>query len=816
MTPLAKRLPREFKNNLGRYVGILALMVVAIAFVSGFLVASSSILRIESTVYDDYQVEDGRFAVNFEASERALEAVAEEGVTVYGNFSFDVPLTGAGEADCTVRVYQNRDQVDRAAYVEGRAPQADDEIALDRVFCANNDVQVGDAVQVAGADYTVCGIMTLSDYQALFEHNTDFVFNALTFSVAQVTPGAFASFEDAGLSETFTYSFRFNDADLTDVERSDKGEAIIAALSDKGCVVSDYCELEDNQAYSYPAEDAEGDTAMWQALFVILIVIMAFVFAILTASTIEAESAIIGTLLASGYRKREIVLHYLAMPCFVGVVAGVAGNVIGYACVVDAMKGLYYNSYSLPPFQAFWDTGVFVMTTVVPFALLMGITLVSLLRIMKATPLQFLRHEAQAQRATHTFSLPERWGFLARFRARVVLRNLSNFITLFFGIALASMLLLFGFCLMPTMEEYAQSMKDDLVSEHQYLLKAPLELEGTQAEREAWAAAGRLADEGGLSVDEDSAQAGLVDRLAMTAKALAVDESGHPVNSTAVDEQTAAQAEKYAAASLEYEQAGGGTETVTFYGVQEGSRYWQGLDVGAGRVVVSGGLADKYGIEPGNVITLRDANEGSTYELTVDAVHGGLSSIYVYVSLDTFNELLGNEASYFNGYASNAALPLDERYVANDLTPAAMDAITNQMEDSMGSMASMLIGVSVIIYLVLMYLLTKTVIDRSARAISYMKVFGLRDSEINTLYLTPVSVVVGASLVLSLPLVIAAISALLKVVFLEYAGNFVVVTPPLSLAAIVAIGVATYAVVAFLHVRHIKRVPLSLALKVQE
>ena len=35
---------------------------------------------------------------------------------------------------------------------------------------------------------TVSGIMTMPDYQALFEKNSDFVFNALTFTVAEVSP----------------------------------------------------------------------------------------------------------------------------------------------------------------------------------------------------------------------------------------------------------------------------------------------------------------------------------------------------------------------------------------------------------------------------------------------------------------------------------------------------------------------------------------------------------------------------------------------------------------------------------------------------
>lgn len=816
MTPLVKRLPREFKNNLGKYLGILLLMVAAISLVSGFLVAASSILKIESTVHEDYLVEDGRFSVNFAASNKAIEAVEDLGVAVYENFSFDVPATLPDNTEATLRAYQNRHQIDLAAYVDGRAPETAEEIALDRVFCQNNSLSIGDTIKIGDADYTLCGIMTLSDYQALFERNTDFVFNALTFSVAQVTPSTFEALKAAGYSETFTYSFRFDEPDLTLTERTDYLEKIAQTLADNGCAIADLGLIETNQAYAYPADDAEGDSLMWETLMLILIVIMAFVFAILTSSTIESESAIIGTLLASGYRKREIILHYLTMPFLVGLIACVIGNVIGYAWVIDMMKGLYYNSYSLPPFQVFWDPGVFVITSIVPFALLMAIMLFSLLRIMKATPLQFLRHEAQTKHAKHVFSLPDRWSFIARFRTRIFLRNLSNFVTLFFGIALASMLLLFGFCMMPTVEQYAQGMKDDLVSHHQYTLKAPLEIEGTQAERTAWSAAGNLVDAGGFTIDEDTTQSALVDKLTLAAKALTIDQDGHPVNAVAIDPETAAQTEKFAATSLDYLQSGGGTETITFYGVQDNSRYWQDLDIEEGRIVISRGFADKYGISPGQTVTLHDKYEGKSYEITIDDTYGSMSAIYVYASLATFNELFGNEPDYFNGYVSDEALPLDERYVINDLTPAAMDAITDQMEDSMGDMCSMLVVVSVVIYLILMYLLTKTVIDRSARAISYMKVFGYRDKEIKKLYLRSISIVVGISLVASIPLVIAAIGALLKVVFLEYSGNFLIATPPLSLLAIVLIGAVSYAAVAFVHTRRIMKVPLNIALKIQE
>ena len=57
---------------------------------------------------------------------------------------------------------------------------------------------------------------------------------------------------------------------------------------------------------------------------------------------------------------------------------------------------------------------------------------------------------------------------------------------------------------------------------------------------------------------------------------------------------------------------------------------------------------------------------------------------------------------------------------------------------------------------------------------------------------------------------------LVKVVFMEYAGNFEVIIPPAQLALAVVVGVVCYAVVAAAHVARIKRVPLALALKVQE
>ena len=768
-SPLRKRFPRELKNNLGKYLGIFLLMSVTIALTSGFLLAAHSIAVIIDDMPEQYSIEDARFTTAFEATDEQLNAAADAArdagtgdAEIFRNWSFDADFNhaqGDDGRDRTLRVYQHRTQVDLAAYAEGRVPEAADEVAIDRVFATNNGITVGEEVELFGQRFTVCGIMTTSDNQALFQSNSDFTVNTLTFGVAEVSESGFAALEATGHQPAYTYSVRFADRDLTVAQRTDAEKDMMRALSDAGATVDDLTDSSANQGIGYAADDVSGDSTMWSVLLYMIIVIMAFVFVVLTSGTIEEESAIIGTLLASGYRRRELVTHYLALPAAVGSAAAVVGNATGYTLMSEPMRNLYYGSYSLPPYYATWSWGVFAQTTALPVATLVGITLLGLLRKMGHTPLEFLRHETSKGGVKRGFALPERLSFIARFRMRVFLRNLGNFATLFVGIGFASMLLLFSLAILPTMTHYAENLHNNVVAEHMYTLKAPLEIDN-------------------------------------------------------------AQAEKYAVYSLEYDRGeGSGTETITVYGVPKDSRYWDDLAVGDGHVVFGNGLIDKFRFADGQTVSLYDKYEDETREVAYEGdayTWGTKSDMAVYMSLDDFNRFFGNDAGYFNGYASDQALDLDARYLASDLTPESMDAIGEQFVGMMDDMIGMLVGLSVFIFLVFMYLLTKSVIDRSARAISYMKVFGYRDSEISRLYVRSITLTVAVSLVVCQPLIIGGLTLLFRAMLLAYNGNIEIYVPMTAIAEVIAIGFATYLAVALLHIRRIKRVPLALALKVQE
>ena len=869
MSPLSKRFPRELKNNIGKYLGIFLLMSVTIALTSGFLLAAHSIDVIMGGMRDAYNVEDGRFTTAFEATDLQLDAARDAadsvgGVSIYENYSFDADLSGTADDSHskTLRTYEHRTQVDLAAYAEGDVPAAADEVAIDRVFATNNGIALGDTVKLNGSEFKVVGIMTLADNQALFENNSDFTVNTLTFGVAEVSEAGMKALAANGREPSYTYSYCFADRSLSVAARTDAEKDMMHALADAGANVTDLTDASANQAIGYAADDVSGDSAMWTTLLYMIIAIMAFVFVVLTSGTIEEESSVIGTLLASGYSRRELVAHYLTLPALVGVAAAVAGNIAGFTLMSDPMRDLYYGSYSLPPYYPTWSWGVFLQTTVVPLVLLVLITLAGLVKKMRRTPLQFLRHETGKSGARRGFALPERLGFTARFRLRVFLRNLGNFATLFVGIGFASVLLLFSLAILPTMTHYAENLRSSVVAEHQYSLKAPLELEGSDDDRVAWAAAESLQRVSGEKLDaaEDAADAledaadvltaaptlaamqtaqqaqddfyAAVDAIAddlgctrddaidLMEKVADIDidsDDVHPVNTTDNGAKIS-QAEKYAVYALDYDRGGdNGTEQISVYGVSENSRYWNDLDVGSGRVVLGAGLVDKFGFAEGDKLSLYDKYEDKDYEVTFDGgTWGSKSDMALYMSLDDFNRFFGNDSGYFNAYASDEALTLDQRYLASDLTPSDMDAIGDQFVSMMDDMIGMLVGLAVFIFLIFMYLLTKSIIDRSARAISYMKVFGYRDAEISRLYVRSITLTVAVSLVLCQPLIIGSLTLIFKAMLLAYSGNIEIFVPAYAIAETIAVGFATYLVVAITHVHRIKKVPLALALKVQE
>ena len=143
--PLNNRFLRDLRDDLGKYVVIALLMIFTIGFVSGFLVADGSMVKAYNESFTKYNVEDGNFRLQKKMNKAQWKSVEGLGLYLYELFYREFALDNGS----TLRVFQNRDQVDLVCLMEGEFPQKPGEIAIDRMYADNNGLKVGDTIRVA-------------------------------------------------------------------------------------------------------------------------------------------------------------------------------------------------------------------------------------------------------------------------------------------------------------------------------------------------------------------------------------------------------------------------------------------------------------------------------------------------------------------------------------------------------------------------------------------------------------------------------------------------------------------------------------------
>ena len=76
--PLTKRLPRELKGDIGKYIVIFLFMTMLISLVSGFLVADNSVYDAYKKGFDKYNVEYINFVTADKLSDETIDKLEKE------------------------------------------------------------------------------------------------------------------------------------------------------------------------------------------------------------------------------------------------------------------------------------------------------------------------------------------------------------------------------------------------------------------------------------------------------------------------------------------------------------------------------------------------------------------------------------------------------------------------------------------------------------------------------------------------------------------------------------------------------------------
>ena len=592
-SPLRKRIPRELKGEIGKYLVVFILMVATIGMVSGFLVADGSMIQAYDEGFEKYNIEDGNFRTGERLYRGQREAIEEEGVKIYENYYIEDSLSNGS----TMRFFKNRTEVDKVCLMDGELPLETGEIAIDRMYADNNSLKIGDTLDDGTKSWTITGLVALSDYSCLFQSNNDSMFDAVKFGVGVVTDEEFDSLDQDKLQ--YNYAWTYNEKPQTELEEKNVSEDLMKAMG-KVVTLENFVPQYQNQAIIFTGDDMGSDKAMMIMLLYIIIVIMAFVFGITTSNTIAKEAGVIGTLRASGYTKNELIRHYMTLPVIVTLVGALIGNILGYTAFKDVCAGMYYGSYSLPTYVTIWNAEAFLMTTVVPVIIMFVVNYAVLHHKLKLSPLKFLRRDLSSRKQRRAVYLSPRMKIFHRFRLRVIFQNISNYLVLFVGIIFANLLLMFGLLLPSALDHYQLEIQNNMLAKYQYMLSMPVSILG-----------------GGNNLDS------LVDMLLFS-------------HDTQTDNEDA---EEFSAYSLNTLPGKYKSEEIVLYGVKENSRYIK-ADFSEG-VYISEAYAEKFRIDPGDTITLKEKYEDDEYSFLVSGIYDYTGSLCIFMEQEKLNRMFG-------------------------------------------------------------------------------------------------------------------------------------------------------------------------------
>ena len=687
---LRKRVLRDLKENLFRYIALAFLIIMGMYVIVSLIGAGYTIIDNGETHDEANKIEDGQFSVFVPLSDEEISRLEDVGTEVEQMFYEDYDVMDGK----TIRVFANRENIDLVECDEGNLAEADDEIVVEKRFSQVNDISVGDTIQIAGNEFKVTGIGTSPDYNALFKEMSDTVVDSKVFGTVFVTEGAYDKLHATGESvktETYLYAFRLKGKTTCDDVKNALEDIKVDAN------ITSFVTSDDNPRTGGDADDQQINVQAGYFFGVLLMLLFTYVISVFVVHGIEKESSVIGALYALGVKRRDLMMHYLTLPVIVTTVAGIIGFLIGISNVgIPVQMADAYAYYSIPAMDVKIPPILIVYGIVMPPLAAIVVNYFVIRKKLSQTALSLIKNEVKQPKGS-SVNLGD-MGFVGRFRVRQMLREMRTGLTVVIGMFIALICLMLSLNTATFCSKVKKQNVEDTHYEYMYTYKYPTE----------------NPPEGGE---------------AAYAKTLKKEVYGYNWD-------------------------------VAVLGLSKNTKYFDvDLKDGKNRVAISSSFAEKYGYGVGDEIVLHDEENNIDYGFTVDSVTQYTPAFYVFMTIDDARELFGAGSDEYNVVFSDKDLGVDPARLYATTTKADIESAAGIFADQMRSMVVMIVIISTLIFVVVMYLMMKVMIDRSAFSISLIKVFGFRTKEIRKLYLDGNFFIIAIGAAICLPLAKLIMSA---------------------------------------------------------
>lgn len=380
---------------------------------------------------------------------------------------------------------------------------------------------------------------------------------------------------------------------------------------------------------------------------------------------------------------------------------------------------------------------------------------------------------------------------------------MSNYIVLFIGIIFANLLLMFGLLLPSALSHYQVEIQDNMLAKYQYMLQVPVSaVSGNKFES--------LISLLEFYMDSDTDNEDAEEFSAYSLNTLPGKYKSEEVLLYGIEPDS-----KYVKIDFDNIEENSADKEISSDGANTDDNDVVNTGKNTAGVYISKAYADKFLIHVGDSITLKEKYEKDKYTFKVAGIYDYTAALCVFMPRSELNDTFDLGDDYYSGYFSDTELTdIKSQYIGSVVDLDALTKISRQLDVSMGSMMGLINGFAIMIYMVLIYLLSKIIIEKNAQSISMVKILGYTNGEISRLYILSTSIVVVICLLLSLPIETAIMNVLFREMMLSSISGWITLwIDPMIYVQMFAAGIITYGIVALLEFRRVKKVPMDEALK---
>ncbi|MDO0822720.1 ABC transporter permease [Desulfosporosinus nitroreducens] len=687
-----KRVKRILLENKAQYIGSIVLIILSCFVFTLMSQFAGNFERLASEFQDGFVQEDAAFRVdqsidNLQELESAANAVIEEGKT------FDYK-TSEGK---TLRIFSQNDRVNIPAIVEGKELSGSGGILINPAFAAENNYKIGDELRILDKSFTIAGIMALPNY--IYPLQSEEMMMPLPgFGIAVISKADFASFNQG----SNFYAVKYNDADHNPRAQSAEFRGL---LESRGINILQWTNVEDNKRVNIVDAEVDILNLVSKGVPTGILLLAIILIGNLIGRMINRESTIIGALYALGYRRKELYRHYLIFPLLIAIIGGVIGTILG-TFPVRFMVSFMFTAFNMPLTGIEYNPISMIISLLLPIILLGCSSYYVIRKELKHSPVELMKGKKEKNKVNFLERVLklEKLKFPKRFKIREQLRSLSRLAFLLFGVAVATMLLLWGFTL--------KSGFDDLLTggsvytfEYEYKFDK-LRYEPLPAGAEPFSASLFVSE------PEDKRDFYVTGVKPDAALVTLVDESGTHLTTN--------------------------------------------------QVIITKPLANQLESKQGDTVNIVRKLDGRIFSVKIDAIADTYEGKFIFMPLADFNQKFEMPEGSYIGAFSNVLLniPGNQSYsvVSLDEKLAAIREVMAPMQSMISGLATM----AFIIGMIVIYLVTSMIVEENKGTISLMKIFGYRKKEINSLILNSSTIVVVIGYIIGIPLTLSAIGVLVQ------------------------------------------------------